>query len=261
MTTLDLNTADWRFRDATAKTKTKTTINKTWRPATVPGCVHTDLLRDGQIPDPFYGTNELDLQWIEERDWEYQTTFNLSSSLLNDHEHIDLVADGLDTIATVYLNGHKLAATDNMFIGWRWPSAKKHLRAGRNELRIHFGSAMHYIRTHNTEHTPRECNDSVGGATRIRKMQCQFGWDWGPRLVTAGIWRDIRLEAWNTNRLTHVHIAQDHTATDGSVTLTLTPELATTAPVTLTATARLNGKIVAQVTPPPIMECGDSSPL
>ncbi len=242
MTTLDLSSAAWRFRNASMPAKT-------WLPATVPGCVHTDLLRAKKIPDPFFGTNELDLRWIEECDWEYQTTFTLPPPLLNNHEHIDLVADGLDTVATVYLNGQKLATTDNMFIGWRWP-VKKHLRAGRNELRIHFGSAMNYIRTHNTEHNPRECNDPVGGATRIRKMQCQFGWDWGPRFVTAGIWRGIRLEAWNNNRLVHAHIGQDHAATDGSVTLSITPELATAEPVTLTAIARLDGKEIARASAP-----------
>ncbi|EIP99675.1 beta-galactosidase/beta-glucuronidase [Opitutaceae bacterium TAV1] len=238
MTTLDLASsaglADWRFRD---------TSKKTWLPAQVPGCVHTDLIREEKIPDPFYGTNELDLQWIEERDWEYTATFNVPASLFDD-EQIDLVANGLDTVATVFLNGKKIAATENMFTGYRWP-VKKLLRRGRNELRIHFRSAMDYIRSVRPEHTPRECNDPVGGCTRVRKMQCNFGWDWGPRLVTAGVWRDIRLEGWGTNRLVHAHLAQKH-AEDGSVTLTVTPELATDAPVTVEVRVTLDGKDVAR---------------
>ncbi len=140
MPTLDLSKARWQFRDTTAKA---------WLPAQVPGCVHTDLRRTKQIPDPFYGTNELDLQWIEERDWEYRATFAVSEKLLAEDE-IELVADGLDTVATVYLNGKKIAATDNMFIGHRW-SVKPRLHAGVNELRVVFTSALTYIRTTHTD--------------------------------------------------------------------------------------------------------------
>ena len=96
MRTLSLATASWQFRDATKQSA--------WRTATVPGCVHTDLRRHRLIPDPFRGTNELGLQWIEETDWEYRASFTVSAALLGD-EHIELVADGLDTVATVRLNG------------------------------------------------------------------------------------------------------------------------------------------------------------
>ncbi len=216
MQSLSLATAAWRFRDCSTKS---------WLPATVPGCVHTDLLNAGKIPDPFWGVNETGLQWIEERDWEYKTTFTASAALLAE-EVVELIADGLDTVATVTLNGQEIARTENMFISFRW-DVKSLLRAGKNELTIRFGSAMAYIRSHRTEHAPREINDPVGGCTRIRKQQCQFGWDWGPRFVTAGIWRDIRLEAWSANRLESVRVSQTH-ATDGSVTLALTPELVRT---------------------------------
>lgn len=216
MPTLDLSRAKWQFRD---------TASKTWLPATVPGCVHTDLLAAKKIPDPFFGTNELDLQWIEDRDWEYRATFTASAALLAESE-VALCADGLDTAATVTLNGKKVATTDNMFISHRW-NVKKLLRPGANELVIRFRSAMDYIAKTRTEFTPpNNFNDAKGGGcVRIRKEQCQFGWDWGPRFVTAGIWRGIRLEARSANRLAHVHIAQAHT--DGRVTLTLTPALAT----------------------------------
>jgi beta-mannosidase len=215
MPTLDLCNARWQFRDTTSKT---------WLAATVPGCVHTDLLAAGKIPDPFYGINELDLQWIEERDWEYRTTFNVTAALLAESE-IALCADGLDTVATVFLNGKKIATTDNMFIAHRW-AVKKHLRADRNELVIRFRSAMDYIRKTRDFTPPRACNDPVGGCVRIRKEQCQFGWDWGPRFVTAGIWRAIRLEAGSINRLAHVRVSQTHTDSGCHVSLTLAPELA-----------------------------------
>lgn len=221
MHSFPLASLHWQFRD---------TAEKTWRPAQVPGCVHTDLLRAGVIADPFVGTNELQVQWIEERDWEYRATFEVPESLAAEAE-IDLVADGLDTVATLTLNGQRVAATDNMFIGYRW-AVKKLLRRGRNELVIHFASARRYIEARRRWHAPKEINDPVGGCTVIRKQQCQFGWDWGPRLVTAGIWRDLRLEGWSGNRLESVRVAQEHRA-DGTVLLTLAPELARRAPATV----------------------------
>lgn len=211
--TFSLRTAEWQFRDC---------ANGQWLPAVVPGCVHTDLLRAGKIPDPFWGNNEAELQWIERHDWEYRTTFVVPAELL-DGEQVELVADGLDTVATVRLNGCEIARTENMFVGFRW-AIKALLKPGPNELTVRFDSAMKYVDTHRTGHRPKEFNDSVGRCQVIRKQQCQFGWDWGPRFVTAGIWRDLRLEAWSGNRLESVRIAQHH-APDGVVTLTLTPEL------------------------------------
>ena len=261
MFSLPLATASWKFRDATRRSP--------WRAAIVPGFVHRDLLRHQLIPDPFWGTNELDLGWIEERDWEYRATFTATSKLLAE-DVVELVADGLDTVATVTLNGQPVATTENMFVGFRW-DVKSLLRPGRNELLVRFGSAMEYIRKQRVEHAPREINDPVGGCTRIRKEQCQFGWAWGPRLVTAGIWRDIRLEAWSGNRLESVRVMQHHAAdtvagvvdagpassrpaTKGankmcaSVTLTFAPELARPDPAaTIRGTVSLDGKVVAPI--------------
>jgi len=213
MRILPLASSSWRFRDCSGST---------WLPATVPGCVHTDLLRARKIPDPFWGTNEAAVQWIEERDWEYSTAFEADPDLLGE-EVVELAADGLDTVATVRLNGRVVARTENMFIGYRW-DVKPLLRAGRNTLAVRFASATRYIRTHRMSHHPREFSDPVGRCSVIRKQQCQFGWDWGPRFVTAGVWRDIRLEGWSGNRLTGVRVAQTH-ARGPRVTLTLAAEL------------------------------------
>lgn len=234
MISINLNSASWKFRDASAR-------NEAWLRATVPGCVHTDLRRADKIPDPFYGTNELDLQWIGERDWEYRTHFNVSEKLLAENE-IELIADGLDTVATVYLNGKKIAATENMFIGYRW-SVKPVLHAGVNELRIVFASALNYIRASHTEFVPPiEFNDPAGNSVRIRKQPCQFGWDWGPRFVTAGIWRALRIEARSVNRLAHVRVAQTHSNSGRGVSLSLAPELAHADPkVTYWVTLFLDG--------------------
>ena len=165
MQILPLAPTSWQFRDPSAGSR--------WRKAVVPGCVHQDLLRHDLIPDPFWGTNELQLQWIEERDWEYQTTFSVPDAVLAE-DVIDLVADGLDTVATISLNGHRVASVENMFQEYRW-NVKRHLKPGKSTLLIHFGSAMHYIRTHRKWHKPTEINDPVGGSSVIRKEQCQFG--------------------------------------------------------------------------------------
>ena len=169
------------------------------------------------------GTNELKQQWIEERDWEYRVRFVVPAEFPASEE-IELVADGLDTVATVTLNGHRIGRTDNMFLGHRWP-VRRWLRR-KNELIILFTSALKYIRGKRRNFIPpTDYSDPVGGRTRIRKQQCQFGWDWGPRFVTAGIWRDIRLEAWSSNRLAQVQITQRHKR-GGAVVVQCRPELA-----------------------------------
>ena len=220
MPVLPLASSTWKFRDATE--------NLPWRDATVPGCVHRDLLRHELIPDPFYGTNELDLQWIEQHVWEYRTHFQVSKKLLAE-DVLELICEGLDTLATVTLNGRKVATTDNMFVTHRF-NVRRFLKSGRNELLIKFASTGKALARTRPEHQPKEFNDAVGRCSVFRKEQCQFGWDWGPRLVTSGIWRDIRLEAWSANRLESVRVTQTHhrkakSKLVTSVTLKFTPEL------------------------------------
>ena len=122
---------NWQFRKSG---------REKWFAAKVPGCVHTDLLRNKQIPDPFYRTNEKDLQWIDKKDWEYKTTIEVSAQQLKS-DHLELVFKGLDTYADVFLNDSMILKADNMFIGWNIP-AKKWLKNGRNSLRIYFHSAV-----------------------------------------------------------------------------------------------------------------------
>jgi beta-mannosidase len=235
MQRISLSGTSWRFRD---RSETK------WLPGRVPGCVHTDLLAAGKIPDPFWADNEAALQWIEEREWEYETKFHVPAALLEE-EVVELVADGLDTVATVFLNGKKIAETENMFVGYRW-NVRRFVRAGKNELRVVFGSAMDYIRSHRKGHAPREFNDPVGRCTVIRKQQCQFGWDWGPRFVTAGVWRDIRLEAWSGNRLENLLLKQHHDKR-GQVLLEFEPQLARKdARALCRYRLTLNGDVVAE---------------
>lgn len=232
MLTIPLTDRPWSFRDARARR---------WRAAQVPGCVHRDLQRLGLIPDPFWGRNEQAVQWVSDCDWEYRCTFEVTPALLA-HQRIDLCADGLDTLATVRVNGREALRCDNMFVGTR-TAIQGLLRPGRNELRIGFASATRFVAQSRQEHRPREINDPVGGATRLRKQQCQFGWDWGPRLVTAGIWRDLRLEAWSDVRLADVRVRQEHMR-NGSVRLSVTGEVETSDGQTFaipSAAARRNG--------------------
>ncbi len=201
-----------------------------WLSAEVPGCIHLDLRRHGLIPDPFYGSNELGLQWIERENWTYRTAFDLDGAFLA-HEAVELVADGLDTLATLTLNGQEIARTENMFTGYRF-AVQDALRAGRNELVVAFANPLDYV-------TPRrrpddiEWNDPVGGASHLRKQQCSFGWDWGPRFATSGIYRDIRLEAWSGGRIDGAGVRQTHKAGEngGAVTLHVSPACRLARPV------------------------------
>ncbi|MCP2169420.1 glycoside hydrolase family 2 protein [Goodfellowiella coeruleoviolacea] len=168
-------------------------------PASVPGCVHTDLLAAGLIPDPYLDDNEAALAWIGRTDWHYQTTVDWRPG---GHERVDLVCAGLDTVARVDLNGVELGRTRNMHRSYRFDVTDV-LRAGGNDLAVRFTSAL----TH-----AEQLRDQLGARPHtnrfpfnfVRKMACNFGWDWGPELVTAGIWRPIWLHAWSTARLAEV---------------------------------------------------------
>jgi beta-mannosidase len=225
---------NWRFRQQNTAE---------FHPARVPGCVHTDLHRAGLIPDPFWGANEQQLQWIEETDWEYATAFEVSAEMLA-HQNLELVCDGLDTLATITLNGQVVAQTENMFVGYRF-DVRKYLREGSNELVIQFANPMAYIRERLPQHNFAEWNDAVGGSSNIRKEQCSFGWDWGPRFATSGIYRAISLHAWDFNRIENVRVEQDHS--EGQVLVAVTPRLAHPDPdARARARLLLNGEVVAQ---------------
>ncbi len=228
-----LLTGDWQFRQQD---------KKNWLPAQVPGCVHSDLRRAELIPDPFWGSNELQLAWIERADWTYRRTFDVTDEMLQE-QTIELVCDGLDTLATVFVNGQKIASTENMFIGYRWP-VKKHLKNGANEIEIRFANPMDYIEARRKKHNFAEWCDPVGGSSNIRKEQCSFGWDWGPRFPTCGIYKAIYLEAWSGNRLADVYVEQHHAS--GKVTLSIAPELTKKQNAICRATLKLNDEIIAQ---------------
>jgi beta-mannosidase len=180
----DLSSEQWQF--------SKSGENK-WLPATIPGTVHIDLLKNNLIPDPFFGANEKKLQWIEEENWVYQTSFSITKNEI-DNQNILLQFDGLDTDATIYLNNSKILSANNMFRTWK-VEVKKLLKVGKNELRVEFLSSVKKAK----EET-KKLSYVLPGDEKVfvRKAQYQFGWDWGPRLVTCGIWKKVSLQFWNS---------------------------------------------------------------
>lgn len=192
----NLSSENWQFKNSK---------DQNWLPAKVPGTVHLDLMDNKVIPDPFKDENEKKVQWVENEDWEYQTQFSVSSQELK-NDNIDLVFNGLDTFSEIYLNGKLLKKTDNMFRKWNIP-VKQYLKPGNNALQIKFQSAVN---------TGKELAKKVpftmpeSPRSFVRKAQYQFGWDWGPRLVTAGIWKDVTLEFWNNAKIITVKDIQNN---------------------------------------------------
>jgi beta-mannosidase len=202
-------------------------------PATVPGVVHTDLMTAGLIPDPYLDDNEALLAWIGLADWRYETTFDWTD---NGEEAAQLVFDGLDTVATVELNDEVVVRTANMHRTYRI-DVHDRLQQGENRLAVTFSSAVRYADAASLELGARpHVNHHPYNA--IRKMACNFGWDWGPDLVTAGIWRPVSLVSWRTARLAEVRPVVGVAGTDGSVDVHVEVER-TTAGVPLVATASI----------------------
>ena len=203
----------WRMREADSQT---------WHSAHVPGSVYADLMADGTMPDPFWRENELDAFKRMKKDYVYQRAFTVTEAQLA-HAHVELVCEGLDTLAHVSLNGREIAFADNMHITWVW-DVKEQLHAGENALEIRFDSPILYCAKKAEEAPGWESSDATPGFRHLRKAHCMFGWDWGPRLPDAGIWRPIFLRTWDAARLENALMLQAHH--DGVVDVTIRPEIA-----------------------------------
>lgn len=191
MNQISLN-GKWSFRQS---------ASSAWLPANVPGGVHTDLMDNNRIPDPFFGTNEKSLQWIGEKDWEYERSFIVGDELLN-ASHVQLVCLGLDTYADVYINDYLVMKCDNMFRTWT-ANPLPYLKKGENNIRIYFHSIFkqdmpkYLAAPFKLQAWPNNDQSDIPLSLYARKAGYNYGWDWGPRLITSGIWRDICLEYWN----------------------------------------------------------------
>ena len=221
----------WEFRQVT---NLQGIAHVQWLPAKVPGDVQLDLLRNKLIPEPFYRDNENRLQWIENADWEYRTTIPVTEKLLN-RKNIELVFDGLDTCAQVYLNGTLLLTSDNMFRTYR-QNAKPSLKAGDNQLRVVFTTPIRGAEKI-ADQDPWRLQTHTQARWYIRKAAYQYGWDWSPRFVTSGVWRPVRLEAWDDARISDLSIRQLDVAKQSAHVLA---QLAVTASVDAPATVTLH---------------------
>ncbi|EIM88069.1 beta-mannosidase [Stereum hirsutum FP-91666 SS1] len=171
-----------------------------------PTTVHVELLKLKRIPDPFVGLHEWDLQWIGEVEWAFKCSFSVSEQELA-LPNVDLVFDGLDTFATVVLNGKKILDTENQFVQYR-AAVKEHLKVGANELLLTFDSAFLKGRALEEEHGKLELWNGDSSRLHVRKAQYNYGWDWGPILMTAGPWRPVHLHSYAT-RIKDIRISSN----------------------------------------------------
>ena len=170
-----------------------------WMSARVPGTVHQDLLDHGRLPDPFYGMNEQKVQWVEKEDWLYRTVFTVTADQLKS-DAVWLTFEGLDTYADVYLNGSLLLKADNMFVGHKL-AVKDVLREGENRLMIRFRSPVEETApqwdTDGFNYPADNDHSEKRMSVYTRKAPYSYGWDWGIRLATSGIWRPVKLTFCN----------------------------------------------------------------
>jgi len=184
--------SNWTFRQA---------LTGDWKPVTIPVSAHTALLQNGMIEDPFYRDNEEKLQWIEKEDWEFQTTFDVSETILQ-KKHIELVFRNLDTYTHIYLNDSLVLETNNMFRTWE-VDVKKWLKPTGNRLHIYFESPIQK----SAEDWKNLGYELPGGLrTMSRKAQFHYGWDWGPRFVGCGILEVPALRAWDDILIENIFI-------------------------------------------------------
>ncbi|NLF30700.1 MAG: glycoside hydrolase family 2 protein [Planctomycetes bacterium] len=216
-------------------------------PATVPGCIHTDLLAAGKIPDPFYRTNEIDVQWVGMAAWTYERTFELSEAFCG-HRRILLRCDGLDTVATVTVNNRRIGSTENQFRTWEFDVAGV-VRPGTNTIAVRFDCPLPLQWERMGEgalvghcHSPWEWP----GRSTVRKSQSNYGWDWGPSLPTCGIWRPIRLIGFDEGRITDVAVAQHHGRGRVDLGIAVEAELLGRPRAAAAVTVRLKNKVVAE---------------
>lgn len=181
-----------------------------WSDAKVPGTIHQDLLNHNRIPNPFYGMNEEAVQWVENEDWMYRTSFVVTEEQLNRDAAV-LELDGLDTYADVFLNGALILRSDNMFVGHKVP-VKSVLRKGENSLLIRFRSAVKEAlpqwETNGFDYPADNDHSSKRVSIYTRKAPYSYGWDWGIRLATCGIWRPVRLVFSDVARIEDYYVHQ-----------------------------------------------------
>ena len=178
-----------------------------WYPAQVPGTVYTDLLRNGQMEDPFWKDNEYKALDLMEKDYEYETVFEGVEAQAGEKQWLRF--EGLDTICDVYLNEEKIGNTYNMHRTWEFDVTGK-VKTGENALRVYFHSPLEYIKEAYEKQPTHGSEDAMDGFVHIRKAHCMFGWDWGAHLPDAGIFRPVYLLTMTEGRIDSVYIRLEH---------------------------------------------------
>lgn len=204
--TMEIN-QNWQFKQARLSN---------WHAAKVPGVVQTDLMANDMLPDPFYRLNEKEVQWVDKEDWEYKTTFQLTPKML-EQQHIVMNLEGLDTYADVYINDSLVLRANNMFRTWNIPVTKL-VKTDMNTLRVFFHSPLKHdlakFDALNFQYFATNDQSENGGlfdkrlSVFARKAGYHYGWDWGPRLVTMGIWKPINIVAWSDARIDDIYMEQ-----------------------------------------------------
>ena len=185
--------------------------------ADVPGTVLGAWVKAGSIPDPYYGENEKSITPLFGRDFEYSRTFTASEELLL-HDTVELVCLGIDTLGEIFINEKSIASVNNMHRAWRF-DIKKFLKSGENTIRVVIFSSSEFIaRAYREGRINYISTGGMAGAGYLRKTHCQFGWDWGPQLPDAGIWRSIYIEGWSNVKIDDVYVIQEHSAPENAET-------------------------------------------
>lgn len=231
---IDLN-GPWKFK-ATDETE--------WMDAVVPGTVQQDLIRVGRLEDPYYRDNELEAQWVEKKEWEYERSFTVDEAFL-ERDRILLDCRGLDVICELYLNDELIAETRNMFIEYEF-DVRDHLKAGTNTLRAVFRSVLEWNKKQ-ADADPRAKVSSRGLIYHSRKEASDFGWDWSIHLISCGIWKSIRLVGYDTGRITRLGVRQDLSDPNEAVlTANAVAETYRTGNYTIDFEVRLRDSVIAR---------------
>lgn len=216
-------------------------------PAVVPGSTYTNLLRAGKIPDPYYGENNGTVQWVAEKSWYFDRSFEVTKELLA-KRHVELLCHGLDTLATLWLNGRQAGTSDNMFRTWTF-DIKPYLRKGTNRLRIRFDPLAPYVEEKRNAYQQRHGVNLENPRSWVRKGPYMWGWDWCRPVLTQGIWKKIEVLGFDS-RIADVGVLQEHQA-DGSVRLEIrTSVLGESAGSAVKVQVSLAGNVVAEAASP-----------
>ena len=176
--------------------------------ADVPATVANTLYENGAMEDPYYGENEWKTYELLKKDYEFTNTVMIPKEFL-EKDQILLHCEGLDTVADLYLNGRHLAFVNDMHRTWEW-EVKEYLTVGENRIRILFHSNLEYALAQHRKEPYYSTSDTVDGFSLVRKAHCSYGWDWGPKLPDMGIWKGIRLEAYDQQKLKDIYVRQYH---------------------------------------------------